>query len=52
MNEIKNERVSNLLKLGVDFNKVSLGIGLTVESTIKFLTEDYQYERIIKTIKL
>ena len=44
----QNERVSNLLKSGVNFQVVSKALGLSLKSTVQFLIEDYQYEKLMK----
>ena len=44
----QNERVGNLLKAGVNFQMVSEGLGLSLKETVKFLIEDYQYEKTMK----
>lgn len=44
----QNERVGNLLKGGINFQMVSEGLGLSLKETVKFLIEDYQYEKTMK----
>ena len=44
----QNERVGNLLKAGVNFQILSEGLGLSLKETVKFLIEDYQYEKTMK----
>lgn len=46
----QNERVGNLLKLGVNFQLVSQSLGLPLKSTVYFLIEDYQYEKLMKVL--
>ena len=44
------KRVSTLRKSGVNFQVVSKALGLPLKSTIQFLIEDYQYEKLMKTL--
>lgn len=48
MENLNNEqylRFQYYLENGVDLNKLSIGLGLPVEDTVKFITEEYFFER-------
>lgn len=48
----KLEKRKVLENKGVDFKKLSLGLGLSLKSTIELVTgDDYTFNKLLKTVK-
>lgn len=50
LNNIQYLRVIDLLERGVNLNELSEGLGLSLYETIVFITEWYQYNKLINVL--